>query len=96
MVVYVEVIGVIDGIFGGIGSLIVKFDGVVGCIGVVIGKVFVVYFFIDFKFVLDCVVKNVKKELCILNDVVKVVCSDICVFSEKVLFILLSEEYVLF
>ncbi|MGB3621692.1 phosphoenolpyruvate--protein phosphotransferase [Ketobacter sp. MCCC 1A13808] len=96
VVAHAEATGAIDGIFGGTGSLTAKFDGVVGCIGVAIGKAFVAYPPTDFKSVPDRAVKNVKKELRTLNDAVKAVRSDIRALSEKASLTLPPEEHALF
>lgn len=96
VVAHAEATGAIDGIFGGKGNLTAKFDGVIGCVGVAIGKAFVVYPPTDFKSVPDRAVKNVKKELKTLNDAIKSVRSDIRALNDKASLTLPPEEQALF
>ncbi len=93
---HAEATGSIDGIFGAQDELAAKFDGVVGCVGVAIGKAFVVYPPADFKSVPDRAVKNIKTEIKTLNEAIKKVRNDIRALSEKAALTLPPEEHALF
>ncbi len=95
VVAHAEATGAIDDIFGR-GALTARFDGVVGCVGVAIGKAFVVYPPADFKSVPDRPVKNIKKELRTLDEAIKTVRLEIRALSEKAMIALPPEEHALF
>lgn len=96
VVAHAEATGSIDGIFGNAKGVTTKFDGVIGCVGVAIGKAFVVYPPAEFKSVPDRAVKNIKKELAAFNDALKRVRADIRALSEKASLTLPPEEQALF